>query len=150
MWRRFQEGVTHFALLLWESMYSYLRLLTFLHVFLALFFAVLFVFAYIKIRYPFWNIQPVYHTYDYWRSWSRTPFVVYPYRPVKTKFCDVKNVKTVAYADCTPEQKKVALDLIQCYYLPTDRVLYSLGENDLDAIFTGGEKQAFVSYYTYE
>ena len=131
--------------LFWASIYSYLQMLDYLHAFLFLLFSVLFVFAYIKIKYPFWNIQPVLHSYDFWRPWFNTSFVIYPYRPVKTKFCDFENVKTVAYVDCTPAQKRCALDLIQCYHLrgDDDRVVHNVTEKVLDATLSGPSLMSF-------
>jgi len=136
---RVRQKMAQMGGLCWASIYSYLRMLDYLHVFLFLLFSGLFVFAYIKIKYPFWNVQPVLHAYDFWRPWFNTSFVIYPYRPVKTKFCDFENVKTVAYVDCSPEQKRCALDLIQCYHLrcDDDRVVHNVTENVLDATMSG-------------
>ena len=58
------------------AMYEYLYFIVVLSCFVL-------TFAYIKIRYPFWNVQPVYHTYDFWRWFYRTPFLIQRGAPLK-------------------------------------------------------------------
>lgn len=108
---------------------------------------VLTIFAYIKLKYPFWNIQPVYHSYDYWRFLYKTPFIVYKYRPVKTKFTDLIHVQTVAFPDLSPAALDGITNLLQCYYIPTDRIIYTIGADHLSAIHAGQSEPAFVSVY---
>ena len=104
-------------------------------------------FVYIKIRYPFWNIQPVYHTYDYWRRIYKEPFVVYKFRPVKTKFCDFIQVQTKSYLDCSATDITNIVDLLQCYYLPSDRILHTITKDDVNAMMTGQFSSTYVSFY---
>ena len=108
----------------------------------------LFYYAYIKIKYPFWNIQPVYHTYDYMISliYSK-PFIFYKYSPIKTKFCDFQLVETIDYLDCSPKQLSDLINLIQCYYIPTEKIVYSLTEENLKGILTGGREATIISFY---
>ena len=104
-------------------------------------------FAYIKIKYPFWNIQPVFHKYDFWRSFYNTPFIIYKHCPIKTKFCDFENTKTTNYLECSPEQQKILIDLIQCYYIPSDRVTHNIDLKKIDTLFIGNREPGFVSIY---
>jgi len=103
--------------------------------------------ACIKIKYPFWNLQPVYHTYDYWRYLYVYPFMIYKYRPVKTKFCDFDRTITLPYLDCSLEQKKTLTDLIQCYYINNERIIHTMTEQDVDAYLTGSVEPSLVSFY---
>jgi len=105
------------------------------------------IYAYIKIKYPFWNVQPVYHTYDFWRAFYSTPFFIYKYRPIKTKFSNEVNVKTIPYLDATSEQKKQVLQLLQSNYISNDRILLTLLEKDLDALYGGHFDTPFISLY---
>lgn len=105
------------------------------------------VWAYIKIKYPFWNGQPVYHTYDVWRRFSSSPFFVYPYRPVRTKFHNAVDVTTLPYLD-TPDDKKTAIiGLLRSNYVANDRILLTLQEKHLDALCVGHLETPFISYY---
>ena len=105
------------------------------------------IYAYIKIKYPFWNVQPVYHTYDFWRAFYSTPFFIYKYRPIKTKFSNEINVKTIPYLDATSDQKQQVLQLLQSNYISNDRILLTLLEKDLDALYGGHFDTPFISLY---
>lgn len=107
----------------------------------------LIVYAYIKIKYPFWNNQPVYHKYDFWRALYSEPFFIYKYRPIKTKFFNEINVKTIPYLEATSEQKQQVLQLLQSNYISNDRILLTLLEKDLDALYGGHSDTPFISFY---
>ena len=109
--------------------------------------SLLFIIAIIKIRYPFWNIQPVYHTYDFWRWLYWTPFVFYRHGPVKTKFYDPIQVKTKEYIEVEPETFNQCIHLIQGHYLETDRILSVISKKYMDAHLTGFNEPAFLSIY---
>lgn len=107
----------------------------------------LIVFITIKIRYPFWNIQPVFHYYDYWRYLYREPFAIYRYVPLKTKFCDFEQVFTFPYLECSDKQKQQLLNLLQCYYLPSHHIIHNITESDVNIILTGFQEPSYVSFY---
>ena len=117
------------------------------YIFTSLFFFFLVLFAYIKIRYPFWNIQPVFHTYDYWRYFYSIPFIIYKYRPVKTKFCDFHQVETYSYIECSPKHKRDVINLLQCYYISSEKILYTVREEDIDLILSGTNESTYVSLF---
>ena len=105
------------------------------------------IFAYIKIRYPFWNNQPVYHSYDIWRHYSSCPYVVYQYRPVKTKYCDFSNIKTTDYLEISKYEKENMINILQCYYIPTEEIIHNIQINDMDVYLSGQSMPSFVSLY---
>lgn len=106
------------------------------------------VFVFIKLYYPFWNIQPVFHSYDFMRKLYSSPFHIYKYRPIKTKFCDFTRIRTADYLDATPQEKENILELIQCYYISTERILYNIMASDIDAYLTGFGEPVYISLYT--
>jgi hypothetical protein len=108
---------------------------------------IILLFAYIKIKYPFWNNQPVFHTYDYWRQFYSIPFIIYKYRPIKTKYCDFDHVKTKPYLDIINKTRERIVDMLQCYYINTDRILHTIQIADIDAYLTGHGEPAFISIY---
>jgi hypothetical protein len=108
------------------------------------------VFVYIKIRHPFWNLQPVFHAYDYWRYTYTTPFLVYPFRPIQTKFCQFSRIKTIPYLDCSPEQKAEFVNLLQCYYIASDQILHTMDTTTLDDYLTGAGEESYVSFCFHE
>lgn len=117
------------------------------YIFSSLFFFVLVLFAYIKIKYPFWNNQPVFHTYDYWRFFYSIPFIVYKYRPVKTKYCDFHQIETTNYIDSPQSIKNKIVNLLQCYYIPSEKILHMITCDDLDTIFTGINEPSYISLF---
>jgi len=104
-------------------------------------------FVYIKIKYPFWNIQPVFHTYDYWRYYYKTPFVIHKFRPVKSKFCDFANVSTKNLVDCTDEDMRELTNLLQCYYVSSDRIIHLINTQNIRTILTGIGEPSYISIY---
>lgn len=119
-----------------------------IQIFLAVtFFTFLVLYAYIKLKYPFWNNQPVFHVYDYWRYFYRFPFIVFKHRPMKTKFCDFDNIKTKPYLEATDEDKEEITDLLQCHYISTDRIFNTLVKKDIDSYFAGSSEPPFFSKF---
>lgn len=104
-------------------------------------------YAYIKIAYPFWNNQPVFHRYDYWRYFYTQPFIIYKYRPIKTKFCDFNQITTVPYLESTSEQIHKIVYLLQCNYISNDRILYAIQEKEINAYCSGHNDTPFLSVY---
>ena len=96
-----------------------------------LFFVVIFIIVYIKIKYPFWNIQPVYHSYDFWRYFSQTSFIIQRKLPIKTKFYDNKHVETVVFSEMQDFHMTRLIDLLQCPYLKSIVVCAALGATAL-------------------
>lgn len=117
------------------------------YIFSSLFFFFLVLFAYIKIRYPFWNNQPVFHTYDYWRYFYSIPYVVYKYRPVKTKYCDIYQVETCNYSECSQYIKNKLINLLQCYYIPSEKILHTITEKELDILLSGTNEPSYISFF---
>jgi hypothetical protein len=104
-------------------------------------------FAYIKINYPFWNNQPVLHPYDFWRFFYKESFVIYKYRPIKTKFCKFHQIKTISYLETSEEQNKEVLYFLQSNYISNDRILLMMEKNDLNRIYTGHNEACYISLY---
>jgi hypothetical protein len=105
-------------------------------------------YAYIKLKFPFWNNQPVFHSYDYWRFFYYTPFLVYKYRPMKTKFCEFNQIRTYPFLETSSQQRKEICYLLQSNYILNDRIIFTILENDLTAQYSGHNEPTFLSIYT--
>jgi hypothetical protein len=114
----------------------------------AFIFVCVFLFMYIKIKYPFWNGQPVYHVYDFWRKWgSSSPYILHSI-PIKTKYYDKQQVVTTSkYADLEHTIVTELVDHLQYFYIPSDRIIYNLEVSDYRAHFGGQSEPSFVSIY---
>ena len=108
------------------------------------------IFIYIKLAFPFWNIQPVYHVYDFWRCLYSRPFRIYPrfHSGVKTRFCKGDVVDIVPYVDASIEQKKAFVNLVQCYSSVSESVMCMFHLDNLDAYMNGHMYGSYLSFYT--
>jgi len=117
------------------------------YIFATFFITCIILFLVIKIKYPFWNLQPVFHIYDYWRYFYWTPFIVYRYLPVKTRFCDFDQIQTTPYLECSHKDKTDLVDLLQCYYLPSERILHTINADYVHSYMTGHNEPAYISLF---
>ncbi len=108
---------------------------------------ILIIYFTIKIKYPFWNLQPVYHTYDFWRKWTTRPFIIQKSYPFQTKFCDFKNIKTREFLDLDTNTVQNLADLLVSHYIASDQVLFTITPKHLRDYFTGQMNPSYVSFY---
>lgn len=100
----------------------------------------------ICIKYPFWAHMPVYHTYDYHHIFSKScrEMQLFPY---KNKFSIPIQIKTISYYELNDTYKKYFAELLQCFYIPSDSILYTIVEKDIKACFSGHYETPFISFY---
>ena len=139
------------------------------HIGVVLLFGLVACFLYIKIKYPFWNNEPVFHIYDFWRKWYHSPFLVYK-NPVKTKYYSNQcSVETFSWGDLAdpyiPEIRTkqllsktaeiqiphhfvgIVANLLQDHYIPSDRIIYNLEERDLASHFHSQSQPEYISVF---
>ena len=104
-------------------------------------------FVYMKIRFPFWNAQPILHTYL--GGWGRgsTPQILQKY-PYRTKWVDSARVQTLDVSRISKEEMRQIAVFLQTHYFPSDRLLSTLTDRTLDVVFRGHNAPSFVSAYT--
>jgi len=86
-------------------------------------------FVWIKIRYPFWNTQPVRHTY----SWLPKEGVMNQVLP-KTKFYDTTGrVSTRDWSSVSNTEIDEMCRLLQSHWIPSDRIFCGIQVPDLAA-----------------
>ena len=107
------------------------------------------IFVYIKLAYPFWNVQPVYHVYDFWRGFYRQPFRIHPrFHPkIKTKYTKPDLVTTIPFVDCSLQDKKAFVNLVQCYTLFDEEMMYMFHLENLETYFGGHIYASYLSFY---
>lgn len=127
---------------------------------IALVFVFVGIFIYIKIRYPFWNTQPVVHTYDWYRRWIHsTPDIIQKY-PFKTRYYDTtKQIQTIDFSRIPknetndeentnhPNQLKQICEFIQSNYIPSDRLLSTITEKTLSIYLSGHNAPSYMSIH---
>ena len=125
--------------IIWENIHIYL--------FLIIVLIVLTLFIYIKLKYPFWNILPVYHTYDFCRStFYRQPFIIYK-KAIPNKFCDLLSISTMNYHNCLDTYKKYFVNLLQCYYIPSENTNFLFHLENLETYMDSHLSSSYISFY---
>lgn len=106
--------------------------------------------TYLKIKYPFWNLQPVYHTYDIMPRWHQVPYLVNRgfYLP-KTKYCDNQFLMTTyEYDSVSADKFSLVLDILKCHYIPTDNAYFTINRRQLDAYHSGQNRHSYLTFYS--
>ena len=109
-------------------------------------------FATIKLLYPFWNLQPVLHTYDFVRHiyfiFGGEPFIIWKKNILlSNKFINTIDVKTLLYNKTDETQKKEIITLLRRKYIDSPNVLFNIDELWLDNLVGIGHNQlSFISF----
>jgi len=105
----------------------------------------------IKLLYPFWNLQPVLHPYDFVRhiyfAFGCAPFTIWKNgAPLSQKFIDIMEVKTVQYDKISDPEKQATLTLLRRKYIESPNVLFLANDIWLDNLVAVGHNQSgFIS-----
>ena len=90
--------------------------ISFIYTFIVIFFIlILLFFAYIRIRFPFWALQPVFHIYDIGYL-IFPPGIIHQELPEKNKFTNFKDIETFTYTDLLPYKKTKFIHFIRNHY----------------------------------
>jgi len=69
-------------------------------------------FLYIRIKYRFWALQPVFHFYDLY-YWFVNAGIIRKELPEKNRYTNFKNIKTYLFEDIKEQALKEIIILIQ-------------------------------------
>lgn len=121
------------------------------YIFITLFFAAFAFFIYVHVAYPFWVHMPVSHTYDihhrmFYNTGNSNIQVLQQY-PYRNKWISPKEVKTTSYHDSTDIIKDQILDQLNCNYIPSDSILFTIEKKHLDVLFSGHFDTPFITTY---
>ena len=111
-------------------------------------------FIIIKILYPFWNLQPVLHPYDFARhiyfAFGGAPFTIWKNgATLSQKFIDIIEVKTAQYDKISVQEKQAILTLLRRKYIVSPNVLFVANDIWLDNLVSVGHNQpGFISIST--
>lgn len=146
LWRQL-----HLPSIDWTSIFSVeLPPIYFITVWSILFLLLLFYIGYIKWRHPFWNLQPVYHTYDFWRRWwYSSPFIIHAsfQEKIKNKYYQPWHVSTMDFVDLTEDAKKQMTDLLQCYFKLSEQVYFTMSVPQIESYMGGHAHPSYISFY---
>jgi len=115
-----------------------------------LFFGLLIIFiiyTYIRVKFGFWAIQPVFHVYDL-SYMLNPPGIINHELPKKNKYTNFKNIETIMYNEVTDLQKKRMTHFIKLNYLRNKDNVYTPKDENISSYFRSHNDKSFVSFYT--
>lgn len=107
----------------------------------------LILFAYVKIKYHFWNIQPVFHYYNilYWFSSNK---IINLELPTINKYCNTREIKTFNYEELTELDKQFIINFLKTYFLRSKQVNYVPTIKSFESNFENNVHPSFISIYS--
>lgn len=106
-------------------------------------------FIYIRLKYKFWALQPVFHFYDVY-YWLINVGVIRHELPDKNRYVNLKNIKVKQFEQVDELTKKQIVTLVQLNYFinkdKKDNKYYPKTENILP-YFVGHNTKSFWSYF---
>jgi hypothetical protein len=103
-------------------------------------------FLYIRIKYKFWAIQPVFHFYDFY-YWFVNVGIIRSDLPEKNRYTNFKNIKTFSFEDIKEQDVKESLQLIQLNYLRNNENIYNPKKDNIVPYFIGHNTKTFWSVF---
>ena len=104
------------------------------------------VIAYIKMRFRFWTLQPVFHVYDF-HYYLFPPGIINPDLPEKNKYCNFNSIETIKYDSVSELKINKFVRFIRENYLKNDENCYLPKKNNIMSYFEGHNTSSFFSFY---
>jgi len=102
--------------------------------------------AYIKMKFRFWTLQPVFHIYDF-HYYLFPPGIINPELPEKNKYCNFKEIETLKYDSLSEFQINQFVRFICSNYLKNEDNCYLPKKNNIMPYFEGHNASSFFSFY---
>jgi len=104
------------------------------------------IYIYIRIKYGFWVIQPVFHVYDVSYMFN-PPGIIQHSLPDKNKYTNFKDIDTIVFSELTSIQKTRFSNLIRANYLQNKDNIFSPQLENIVPYFIGYNDKSFISFY---
>jgi hypothetical protein len=104
------------------------------------------IFIYIRLKYQFWAIQPVFHVYDIGYM-IRTPGIINDLLPEKNKYTNFKSIDTIIFSELTSLQIQRFINLIKTNYLQNKDNIFSPQSENILPYFNSHNDKSFISFY---
>ena len=108
--------------------------------------SILLIYIYIRLKFGFWAIQPVFHVYNL-KYMINPPGIINDYLPEKNKYTNFKNIDTTVYTELTQIQKQRLTNLIRTNYLRKGDNTFLPTLENIAPYFTGHNDKSFFSFY---
>jgi len=103
-------------------------------------------FIYVRLKYRFWALQPVFHFYDVY-YWFINVGVIRKELPEMNKYVSLKKIKTVEYENVDELTKKQIITLIRLNYLRNKENKFDPKMENVVPYFIGHSSKTFWSYF---
>ena len=102
--------------------------------------------AFIKIKFHFWSIQPVFHIYDLY-YWFKPNQIIDPALPDINKYVNLIDIKTKKVEDLTELEISRFCSFLKLFYLRSKEANYIPEPRHIMEYLKGGNHPSFVSIY---
>lgn len=103
-------------------------------------------YLYIRIKFQFWAIQPVFHIYDM-NHWLYTNKIIQPELPRLNKYINFKNINTFNHKQLPAQIREECAAFISNHYLRSKLVNYLPTEDDIFSYLSCSVGGSFVTTY---
>ena len=118
-----------------------------LYLLIAFFLICIFIMGYIRVKYGFWAIQPVFHVYNlFYMIWP--PGIINHELPEKNKYTNFKNIETIVYSELSDLKINKFVNFVKIHYLQNKDNVYSPKKENILPYFNGHNTKSFFSFYT--
>ena len=119
-------------------------LITYFFAFIIL--SIILFFVYVRIKFRFWALQPVFHVYDVY-YWFFNVGIINKDLPLKNRYTNFKNIKTISFDILSKQNIKDFTLLVQLNYLRNKENTFTPLEENILPYFTGHNDKSFWSFY---
>ena len=103
-------------------------------------------FIFIRIKFRFWAVQPVYHFYDIY-YWFFNVGIIRHELPEKNRYTNFKEIETIKIDKVTDVKLKDFINLIQLNYLRNDGNVFIPEKENIMPYFEGHNSPTFLSLF---
>ena len=102
--------------------------------------------AFLKIKFNFWSIQPVFHIYDL-NHWLNPNKIIVPELPKINKYVNLIDIKTKSVEELTEIEVQRFCNFIKSYYLRTKGTEYLPKQKHIMEYLKASNHHSFISIY---
>ena len=117
-----------------------------LYILLFMILCIILFFMYIRLKYKFWALQPVFHFYDL-HYWFVNKGIISKELPEKNMYVNLKKIKTKEFEYIDELTKKQLITLIRLNYFTQNENKYDPKQENIVPYFIGHNSKTYWSYF---
>jgi len=108
--------------------------------------SIILIYIYIRLKFGFWAIQPVFHVYDFYYM-IKPPGIINHQLPEKNKYTNFKNIETIIYHEVSSLKLQRFVNIIRTQYLQNGDNIFNPFKENIIPYFVGHNDKSFISFY---